>query len=230
MQRARRFMAVAIAVAVLPVTVSLTATPAGAAAKAQYDVGVSSAAPLPKSMTAAQAARRGSVVSPMTATPSGFTLVGTKRSPYIYDSSTVYQGSYHCATSCTLVGEVATQLHEVAIGGSSHTWELTMNMKEYQNAGGLSWTYSATYWCGVNIKNATDTLCTNGAAPSNASMSTNDLVNKPWGATNGITVFPMVQASTIFSNGVMDTTKFRGYDTLSYSSTTRLADRSDTGN
>jgi hypothetical protein len=61
-------------------------------------------------------------------------------------------------------------------------------------------------------------------------MSVNTVVNKPWGAPNGITVFPMVQATTIFSDGAEVTNKFRGWDTLSTASTTRLNTTSGTGN
>lgn len=102
-------------------------------------------------------------------------------------------------------------------------------MKEYKNPGHYTWSYSATYWCGVNVRGGNDTICVDGAAPSNASMSVNTLVNKPWGARNGITVFPMVQAGTVFSNGVHVTTKFRGWDTLSRARSTKLNTSSGTG-
>lgn len=158
-------------------------------------------------------------------TPNGFSLrnPGIRRSDYIYDSDNVYQGSYDCSGStCILKAQVKAQFHHYVNGGSSHTAQLTMYMTNYSNPGGLTWSYSSSYWCGVNVSGGNDTICTNGAAPSGASMSVNTVVNKPWGATNGITVFPMVQASTVFSNGVNVTTKFRGWDTLSRASTTKL--------
>lgn len=63
-------------------------------------------------------------------------------------------------------------------------------------------------------------------------MSVNTEMNKPLGATNSSTVFPMVPASKLFGNDVEVSTKFRGYDTYSRTSTTRFVhDRaSGTGN
>jgi hypothetical protein len=193
-----------------------------------YTVGASSSAPLP----ATARPSTGRTLKRATDTPNGFILQhpGYRRSDYVYDSNKVYQGSYHCnGGECRLLAEVTVQLHEVAIGGSSHTWQLTINMKEYKNPGHIGWSYFATYWCGVNVKGGNDYECKNGAAPSDVNMSHNTVVNKPWGKTNNITVFPMVQASTQFSNGPKVTTKFRGWDTLSRGRTTRLAARSGTG-
>lgn len=210
----------------------LAVVPADAATTATYKVGVSSDAPLPATVPADQVPGAAGTVTTAASTPGGFILQhpGIRRTNYVYDSDTVYQGSYTCGTTvCNLAAQVTVQMHEVAIGGSSHTWQLTMNMKQYSNPGRLTWSYSATYWCGVNISFGSDTICTNGAAPSNASMSVNTLVNKPWGATNSITVFPMVQASTLFSNGVQVSTKFRGWDTLSRPSTTMLDTNSGSG-
>jgi hypothetical protein len=208
-----------------------TSTPAGASQAA--DVVVTSSSPLP--LTAAASALPGatSAVTPATSTPNGFKLIhpGSRRSDYVYDSDKAYQGSYHCNDGkCTLLAEVAVQLHEYVIGGSSHTWQLTANMHEYKNPGHITWSYFATYYCGVNVKGGNDHECNNGAAPSNVNMSVDDVVNKPWGKTNNITVFPMVAMSTQFSNGPRVTTKFRGYDTLSRARTTKLNTKSGTGN
>jgi hypothetical protein len=215
---------------------ALSAGPANAATaepSATYQVGADSTDPLPAEVAVDEIpGTDGSDVSVATDTPSGFKLInpGIRRSDYVYDSDKAYQGAYECSGStCTLAAEVTAQLHEVAIGGSSHTWRLTMTMQKYANARNLTWSYSSTYWCGVNVSGASDHLCTNGAAPSNASMSVNTEVNKPWGATNSITVFPMVQASTVFSDGVHVSTKFRGWDTLSRTSTTKLKATSGTG-
>ena len=211
---------------------SSSVTSAGAVTSAAYTVGVSSSAPLPATADSSSLPEASGTIKPMSDTPDGFILQhpGFRRSDYVYDSDTVYQGSYHCSgSSCKLLAQVTAQLHEVAIGGSSHTWQLTMNMKQYSNPGNITWSYFATYWCGVNVRGGNDYTCNNGAAPSDASMNVNTLVNKPWGKTNSITVFPMVQASTQFSNGVKVTTKFRGWDTLSRSTTTKLNTSSGTG-
>lgn len=233
--RGRRITTILVSLAALGV--SLTVAPGASAAThsaaRSYSAGASSDQPLPPSVPATSMSDSSGSVSPLTNTPDGFTLQhpGFRRSDYVYDSDTVYQGTYHCNSStCTLMAEVTAQLHEVAIGGSSHTWQLTMNMNWYTNPGNYTWSYFATYWCGVNVSGGEDYLCTNGPATSNVSMSVNDIVNKPWGATNNITVFPMVQASTQFSNGVKVTTKFRGWDTLSRASTTKLNTSSGTGN
>lgn len=210
----------------------VAATPTPADASRAADVAVTSSSPLP--LTAAASALRGSAsaVTPATSTPNGFKLIhpGYRRSDYRYDSDKVYQGSYHCNDSkCTLWAEVTAQLYEHVINGNSHTWQIKANMHEYKNPGHLRWSYFATYYCGVNVKGSSDHECNNGAAPSHANMSVNDVVNKPWGKTNNITVFPMVAMSTQFSNGPRDTTKFRGYDTLSRARTTRLNTKSGTG-
>lgn len=222
----------ALALAALGAFSGPLAAPASAADPAGYDVAATSIVPLADVVPSTELPSPDGTVVPATGTPDGFKLQnpGIRRSDYVYDSDKVYQGSYHCNSStCTLSAEVTAQLHEVVIGGSSHTWQLTMNMAYYSNPGNLTWSYSASYWCGVNISGASDTICTNGAAPSGASMSVNTVVNKPWGATNNITVFPMVQATTLFSSGVSVTTKFRGWDTLSRSSTTKLNATSGTG-
>jgi hypothetical protein len=227
-----RAVSAACALVVAGAMGSSPATSASAATSADFARGVSSSAPLPATVDASSLPDADGSLSPMADTPDGFILQhpGIRRSDYVYDSDTVYQGSYHCSgSSCTLLAQVTAQLHEVAIGGSSHTWQLTMNMRQYSNPGHITWSYFATYWCGVNVSGGNDYLCNNGAAPSDVSMSVNTLVNKPWGSTNSITVFPMVQASTQFSNGPKVTTKFRGWDTLSRSSTTRLNTSSGTG-
>lgn len=196
-----------------------------------HSVAVSSYDPLPDTASE-EGLRRYESKDSRTGTPGGFALQhpGHRRSDYVYDSDDVYQGAYHCTEDgCRLQGEVKVQFHEVSIGGSSHAWRLTLSMKEYKNPGRLTWSYFSTYWCGVNIKNSPDHECDSGAAPSGASMSQNTEVNKPWGASNGITVFPMVQATTQFSNGGTASTKFRGWDTVSRKSATKLADKSGTG-
>ena len=208
-----------------------TASPAGAGPKPHYKVGVESDAPLPAALSPDQLPPSEEPISIAADTPDGFKLrnPGVRSSDYVYTSDTVYQGAYNCnATVCTLAAEVTARLKQTAIGGSSHTWQLTMNMARSRNPGGLTWSHSSTYWCGVNESLSGDRICdASGAAPSNASMSVNTLVNKPWGSANSITVFPMVQANTIFSNGVTVSTKFRGWDTLSRSSTTMLRAGSD---
>lgn len=233
MQRRLRARLVGLVLIAGGLAAGLSVGPAGAVTTETVRVGASSEVPLPATVPADQVPGGTGGVAAAASTPDGFILQnpGTRRSDYIYDSDNVYQGTYRCGTTtCTLLAQVRVQLHQVAIGGSSHTWQLTMNMNRYSNPGEITWSYSSTYWCGVNISGGNDTLCTNGAAPSNATMSVNTLVNKPWGATNSITVFPMVQATTLFSNGVQVSTKFRGWDTLSRSSTTRLNTSSGTGN
>jgi hypothetical protein len=216
-------------------TVALAAwgvQPAAAASATTFTVGAYSSSPSPSTVPLSAVTAGEGGVTAAEATPGGFKLQapGIRRTDYIYDSDNIYAKSFNCkGTTCTLAAQVKVQLHQVAIGGSSHTWQLTMNMSKYSNPANLTWVYSSTYWCGVNISGATDTLCTNGAAPSNQSMSVNTLVNKPWGATNSITTFPMVKATTVFSNGVTVSIPYRGWDTLSRSSTTKLNTSSGTG-
>lgn len=229
-RRARR--AAVLAVSAVGLTTALLTAPATASpSTGALVIGATSSKPLPLTATTAElAALSEPDTTTRTSTPAGFALrnPGTRRSDYIYDSSTVYQGAYNCPTQpCTLAAETTAQFREAPIGGSSHTWELTMTMKLSRNPGNLSWSYSSSYWCGVNVSGGSDTICVNGAAPSGVAMSVNTLVNKPWGATNNITTFSMVQAATTFSNGAKPNTKFRGWDTLSRSTTTKLNGSSD---
>jgi hypothetical protein len=104
-----------------------------------------------------------------------------------------------------------------------------MNLSKYSNPGGLTWSYTTTYWCGVNVSGASDTICASGAAPSGGPMSNNAVVISPGGRRNSITVFPMLQPTVIFSDGEHPTYKFRDWDTLSRASTTKLAASSGQG-
>jgi hypothetical protein len=195
--------------------------------------------PLPDTVPAATLAKidvgeadSDAVITVMADTPDGFKLTnpGIRRSDYVYDSDPIYLSTIECdGPVCVVLASVKSQLHEEVIGGSSHAWRLNMKMTTYSNPGHLTWSLSASYWCGVNVEGGNDHTCNNGAAPSNSSMSVNTVVNKPWGATNSITVFPMVHPSVVFSNGAHDSWKFRGWDTLSRASTTKLDTNSGAG-
>jgi hypothetical protein len=228
----RRGIFTAIVAGSLTAATSL-GSPAEAVDNTVYTVGTFSATPSPATVPSSALPSSSGVVVAAVATPGGFKLQapGIRRTDFVYDSDNIYADSYNCrGISCTLAAEVKVQLHQVAIGGSSHTWQLTLNMKQQSNPGALTWVYSSTYWCGINISGATDQICSaSGAAPSNANMSVNTLVNKPWGSTNNITVFPMVKATTVFSNGVTVSIPFRGWDTLSRATTTKLNTSSGTG-
>lgn len=78
-----------------------------------YEAGVTSRDPLPDSVHAARLPGPGTGVTPLASTPDGFKLQhpGIRRSDYVYDSDTVYQGTYHCDHSnCKLMAEVTVQL------------------------------------------------------------------------------------------------------------------------
>jgi hypothetical protein len=109
---------------------------------------------------------------------------------------------------------------------------LTYNAATSRNPGGLTWQFHARYYCGVNVSGGNDYICNNGATSSGSEIAFNPgyTAYPTWGATNSITVFPMVALSTHFNTGIVVETKFRGYDTLSRSSTTRLNTTSGTGN
>jgi hypothetical protein len=213
--------------------------PPEASTDGEYTVAVSSLTPLPETVAASEVRAASSefpaesgTVTPLSDTPNGFKLwnPGFRRSDYVYDSHTVYQTVWHCSSGqCQRKAQVSVQLRQRALGARSHTWELRLRMREVSNSAGLTWSYFATYWCGVNVSGGNDYICRDGAAPSGERMSINSSLYKPWGRTNGITVFPMVQATTQFSNGLRATTKFRGWDTLSRSRTTKLKATSGDG-
>ena len=104
-----------------------------------------------------------------------------------------------------------------------------------KNPGGITWTLSSRWWCGINKAFETDPTCSTaaGAAPSDQPMSVNTNVYKPWGtgtSTNSITTYPLVAATTQFYSSTGNpkvTANFRGWDTLSRSSTTMLDEDSD---
>ena len=155
----------------------------------------------------------------------------TKKTDYVYISGTVENDVYSCGNPCVLLIRVNGWLREEALGTNSHTWKLQQHYLEVKNPGGVSWTPLTEYWCGVNVSGGNDYECleSTGAAPSGVVMSENTDVYKPWGSTNGITVFPMVQASVVFNTGNTDTTKYRGWDTLSRANSTKLAATTGTG-
>jgi hypothetical protein len=174
-----------------------------------------------------------STALPAASTPDGFKLQhpGIRRNDYLYDSDTEYQVYARCTTSsCGPLANIRVQFNEYLNGGYSNLWRLTANMSEYDDPGNLTWSYSATYYCGVNVKGASDHECDNGADPSGESMSVNEAVWLSWGNTDNITVFPMVAMSTLFSDGGVVTTKFRGWDALNQEGFTELATKSGDGN
>lgn len=202
---------------------------------------VSAAGPLPDHVTATAARKLSSdssarpSVTPMTDTPDGYKLIhpGYRRSSYVYDSDWVYQGDYRCSGGqCILRAETRLKIHEYVYGGSSHYWSLRYDAQTVKNPGHLSWQFHDRYYCGVNVAHHSDPICTNGASASGKEYAFNpgESFRKTWGRTNSVTVFPMVTLSTHFSTGVVVTTKFRGWDTLSRTRTTRLNTTSGTGN
>lgn len=171
--------------------------------------------------------------SPATATPGGYTLLhpGVRRSDYVYDSDNIYQDDVYCNPNCTLKAETKVQEHQYVVGGASKYWQLQENAAESQNPGGLTWNYTAIYYCGVNISGGADHTCGNGADASGTSapMTPGENVSKKFENVNGNTVFPMVGISTHFNTGIVVTTKFRDWDTLNRATTTKLNTSSGNG-
>lgn len=227
----------------------LIVTPAEASTVAKTaqgtEVGISSAQPWSAqgNPTLSQLQRRANTgqitlsmvgqVAPATATPSGYSLVhpGYRRGDYIYDSDNVYQDDVSCSATCTLKAETRVQEHQYVVGTTSKYWRLQENAAQSQNPGGLTWRYTAVYYCGVNISGGADHICGNGADASggDAPMTAGENVYKRFEQVNNNTVFPMVGISTHFSTGVVVTTKFRGWDTLNRASTTKLNSTSGNG-
>lgn len=172
-------------------------------------------------------------VSAATATPSGYKLIhpGYRRSDYVYDSDWIYHTLYVCNPVCTKRVQTRVLLHEVVIGGNSHYWTLRLRAQLMYTTAGYSWYFQFRYYCGVNVPNASDYECNNNASPSGTVVRYTDLdtFGKTWGSTNNITVFPMAGLSTHFSNGASVESKFRGYDTYSRASTTKLVPAGQSG-
>jgi len=220
---------------------SMITTGAPVAEGAPTHISISSAQMLADHVSWGAARRLGASTSGTTMvmlstdTPDGYKLIhpGYRRSSYVYDSNWVYQGDYRCSGGvCRLQAETRVKIHEYVYGGSSHYWSLRYDAQTVKNPGHLSWQFHDKYYCGVNVAHHSDPICTNGASASGKEQVFNpgESFRKTWGRTNSITVFPMVALSTHFNTGVAVTTKFRGWDTLSRTRTTRLNTTSGTGN
>ncbi|MEC3997165.1 hypothetical protein VSR01_28155 [Actinacidiphila sp. DG2A-62] len=197
---------------------------------------VSSSTPPPDTLSradmAALQAAAPAEVHPNASTPDGYALLdpGYRRSDYRYDSDTMYEAVYACpGDECTLEASTKSQFRETVVGGSSKRWQLTMTRSTDRNPAGLTWSYSSTYYCGVNISGGSDHTCGNSASASGVSFEANTPTYKDFEHVNNNTVFPMVSASTIFSTGKTATNKFRGWDVLNRASSTKLNTSSGTG-
>lgn len=162
---------------------------------------------------------------------SGYTLHGNKVNPYIYQSDTGYAGTYHCVdVNCTLSAEVAINVRENVVSGSSKRWLLTQNARYLEDPGGLTWNYSAIYYCAVNVSFEPDHYCQSGADASGteAPMTAGEKVYKTFEKRNSGIVYPMVGIFVHFSNGVSTGGKFREWDTCN-SSSPKLCAKTGTG-
>lgn len=232
---------IALGSAVVAPTVAASAGPVGVT-----QVGVASTSALPEDVTLAQLHSMGAshsvtvfeagAASPATGVPSGYQLLklGVRRNDYIYDSNADTHSNYACPSNggkCTLEAQTSVQEHQYVRGGSSKYWELKENARTVQNPASISWRYSAIYYCGVNIPGGPDHTCGNGADASGTSapMTPGENVAKRFENVNGNTVYPMVGISTHFSTGVTVTTKYRDWDTLNRSTTTKLNTTTGTG-
>lgn len=163
---------------------------------------------------------------------SGYTLVGNKQDDYRYNSSAYYITASRCTNGgCTVLAEVKTSVKENVTGGSSKRWLLTENASTISNPGGISWYYTATYSCAVNVSNSPDHYCGNGAdgSQSEAPMTPGEAVYKTFEKVNGNTVYPMVAINVHFSTGGGKSGLFREWDVCNRSTTTKLCASSGTG-
>jgi hypothetical protein len=173
----------------------------------------------------------GGVITPMSVA-SGYSLwnPGTRRSSYVYDSSSRGANEAECDSSgCTVINRWETQLHQYVVGNTSKQWQLTLNATRDFGSETPSLTY--IYYCAVNVSFAHDHYCSTaqGADPSDetGAISRGGTLYRyfEYGASN--TEYPMVDIRVHFAHVTVDT-KFRGYDTCVKKTTgTKLCSSSD---
>ncbi len=213
---------------------SAEASPTTHAVQMIYSV---SATPIPASRSLHDAVAAQSDVSPAIVRPdsvaSGYTLVGNKSTDYIYNSSKFYMDAERCTDGeCVQLAQVYAQVRENVQGGSSKRWLLTENAGTVDNPGGLSWHYTAIYYCAVNVSGSADHYCGNGASASGteAPMTPGEAVYKTFEKVSGNIVYPMVGITVHWSTGGSYIAKFREWDTCNKATTTKLCASSGTGN
>jgi hypothetical protein len=165
---------------------------------------------------------------------SGYTLIHPGRTSsqlHVYDSDSVYFDDYRCTTTCVDEAELKVQEHQYIVGGSSKQWALQENAATMFNPGGETWTYTAIYYCAVNVGGSPDHYCGNGADASGTSapMTPGENVYKTFEKVNGNIVYPMVGISAHFNTGDSVIAKFRGWDTCNKATTTMLCAGSGNG-
>lgn len=164
---------------------------------------------------------------------SGYHLNGTRVDNYHYNSNNFYMDAERCDSNgnCTQLAQVYAQVRENVVGGTSKRWLLTENAHTVDNPGGISWHYTAIYYCAVNISGGADHYCGNGADASGteAPMTPGEAVYKTFEKVNNNTVYPMVGITVHWSTGGSYTGKFREWDTLNRATTTKLNTSSGTG-
>jgi len=176
----------------------------------------------------------GQAVQPNTGTPSGYTLVEQSKSDYIYMSKPYYMDVEFCnpSTGCAQQAEIYTQVKQNVVGGSSKNWILTQlaSTIALENPA-ITWFYTWTYYCGINVSGGADHICENGAAPSGVETGFNpgDSATKRFETINSGKDFPMVAIVVHWSTGGTGTGKFREWDTCNSASSTKLCSSTGTG-
>lgn len=120
----------------------------------------------------------------------------------------------------TLIDQWDHQLREYLNGGGSKLWALTLTAWRVKGSTPTSFSYS--YYCGVDVNNASDYLCnfTNSDHSDSGVMNPGDVVWYSFGNAGTRRVFPMVKISALFSSGIRLETPFRGWDACAGSATT----------
>lgn len=167
-------------------------------------------------------------------TPTGYiriTRTKGKTTDYLYQSDYVYQSIGPCQNGvCTATDTVQTYIKESVTGGSSKNWTMYVGMRNWLDTTATTWSSSVTYFCGVSVPGGRDYICEGGgASASNVAMNVNQNTVKTFPSTSGKIVFPMLSVSTLWTNGVVVTTKFRGWDVSVGTSSSKLAATSGDG-
>lgn len=249
----RRLIVVTLLALAGGLTTAAAAPSAATPARTDVYVGYLTDAPVPMHANLSRAAlntliakterpaRQTSTRSPATpsAVVSGYTLYNPGRISscfsnkcYVYDSDPHYMTLEHCTVNgCTLSAEVKAWEHEYIRGGSSKYWDLTENAATVENPGGQSWTYTAIYYCAVNVSGSPDHYCGNGADASGieAPMTPGETVGKMFENVNNNTVYPMVGITVHYNVGVTINAPFRDWDTCNRATSTALCPTSGTG-
>jgi hypothetical protein len=186
---------------------------------------VTAVANLPAAARAQIQAANHQIVTPMTATPDGYTVRGgNKINNYVYKSDDVYAYEEYCGVlNCTLHQSIRTTFKETLNGNNSNVWVITFFSVHY--SGPTGYIFEGGYGCGHDVAGAGDNICSDvspyaapGWGPTPLSVNASNSVGFTFGTGEGLKLFPYAKFHIYFADGVAvqdngsEGIKYRGWD------------------